>query len=186
MGHTFGAKAKAAIVAGSVALAVMPVTAFAAPQMQMGQPAEGQFGGEGMNQTGGQQPPAMPDGQQPAEGEQPPAMPDGQQPVEGEQPPALPDGQQPGDGQQPPAMPDGQQPANGQQPPVLPDGQQPAQSANGQQPPAGPMAQARTFIQKFIDLLGIKVDQTALDEFFNSFGAPQPGTQQSADTLGQA
>ena len=86
---------------------------------------------------------------------------------------------------QPPAMPDGQQPANGQQPPAMPDGQQPAQPANGQQP-AGPMAQARTFIQKFIDLLGIKVDQTALDEFFNSFGAPQPGTQQNTDTLGQA
>ena len=37
MGRTFGAKAKAAIVAGSVTLAVMPATAFASPRMQVGQ-----------------------------------------------------------------------------------------------------------------------------------------------------
>ena len=164
MGHTFGAKAKAAIVAGSVALAVIPVTAFAAPQTQMGQPQTGQFG-----QQSGQMRVSQPaEGQFGGEGL---SQADGQQPVNGQQPPALPDGQQPANGEQ------SAQPANGQQP---------AQPANGQQPPAGPMAQARTFIQKFIDLLGIKVDQTALDEFFNSFGAPQPGTQQSADTLGQA
>ena len=121
MGRTFGAKAKAAIVAGSMALAVMPVTAFAAPQSQMGQfgqqpdqmrmeqLAEGQIDGEGMGQMNGQQPPAMPD---------------------------------------------------------------------GQQPPAGPMGQVREFIQKLINLLGIEVDQTALDEFFNGLGTQQPGTQQ--------
>ena len=142
MGHTFGAKAKAAIVAGSVTLAVMPATAFASPRMQVGQfgqqpgqmnmaqAADGQFGGEGMGQ------------------------------MDGQQPPALPDGQQPGDGQQPPALPDGQQPGD------------------GQQPPAGPMGQAREFIQKFINLLGIEVDQAALEEFFNGFGTQQPGTQQ--------
>ena len=170
MGHTFGAKAKAAIVAGSVALAVMPATAFASPRMQVGQfgqqpgqmnmaqAADGQFGGEGMGQM------------------------DGQQPVEGERTPAMPDGQQPGDGQQPPAMPDGQQPVEGEQPPALPDGQQPG---DGQQPPAGPMGQAREFIQKFINLLGIEVDQAALEEFFNGFGAQQPGTQQTGAQQGE-
>ena len=139
MGRTFGAKAKAAIVAGSMALAVMPVTAFAAPQSQMGQfgqqpdqmrmeqLAEGQIDGEGMGQMNGQQPPAMPDGQQPVEGQQ----------------------------------------------------------------PAGPMGQAREFIQKFIKLLGIEVDQTALDAFFNGLGTPQAGfqqakTQQSEGSFGQA
>ena len=64
---------------------------------------------------------------------------------------------------------------DGQQPPAMPEGQQPG---DGQQPPAGPMGQAREFIQKFINLLGIEVDQSALEEFFNGLGFQQPGTQQ--------
>ena len=44
----------------------------------------------------------------------PPALPDGQAPADGQTPPALPDGQAPTDGQTPPAFPDGQAPTDGQ------------------------------------------------------------------------
>ncbi|MCR4871434.1 MAG: hypothetical protein K5859_09085 [Atopobiaceae bacterium] len=150
-----GTKARAAILAGVLMLAMTPAVAYAAggapAQMgvQNGAPsareqvlvqdrmASDKGGMPQMDQmpVEGEQPPALPDGQMPVEGQEPPAMPDGEQPVEGQQPPALPNGEQPVEGELPPALPDGEQPVEGQQPPALPDGEQPV---DGQQPPALP------------------------------------------------
>ena len=150
-----GPKARAAILAGILVLATTPAVAYAA-----GAPA--QMGGQsgalsvreqvmvqdrmasdqgGMPQIGqiefdGQQPPALPNGEQPVDGQQPPALPNGEQPVDGQQPPALPDGEQPVDGQQPPALPDNVSPMNGQR------------TSSGDQQPA--FGEELTPVQQFI------------------------------------
>ena len=124
-----GSVAKSAIVAGTLALALTPLTAFAATTSQA---SEQQFDQKERPQMAqvfdrqapadNEEPPALPNGEQPVEGEEPPALPDGEKPVEGEEPPALPDGEQPADGELPPALPDGEQPVEGEEPPALPDG----------------------------------------------------------------
>ena len=113
--------AKAAIVAGALAIALTPAAALAAAPM--GENAAGSQGGPAMVQVF--------DRMAPQDGEQPPALPNGEQPVEGELPPALPNGEQPVEGELPPALPNGEMPADGELPPT---GQQRPDFARGGQP----------------------------------------------------
>ena len=92
-----GSVAKSAIVAGTLALALTPLTAFAATTSQA---SEQQF-----DQKERPQMAQVFDRQAPADNEEPPALPNGEQPVEGEEPPALPDGEKPVEGEEPPALP---------------------------------------------------------------------------------
>lgn len=227
----YGMKARAAIVAGTMALALVPSTAIAAemPTMEGGQdyaptfeegfvergeygqerqfaPGMGngprmQFMGEGFDQQ--MDPSAMPEmpndgwqneGQRPEFGWHDGQAPDFGQPMDenAPTPPSNESGQHVQDASQLPERP--QRTDDGNEPPAKPDGEQ--QGTEGE-PPQGNQAQGRpsengtmragqqgpdnsgrmkSFIQGFVKMLGIEIDETKIDEFLSSM-QPQQGQQ---------
>ena len=69
--------------------------------------------GEANENSDGQTPPEMPDGEQHNDGQTPPDKPDGEQQGDAQTPPDLPNGEMSGGGETPPDMPNGEMPQGG-------------------------------------------------------------------------